>query len=181
MTKNNFKYGAVLHKEINFRGDCSVIVEAHQKKRSCFDFNSPSSSIDIFRFNKDNPETSGDGIVFYNKPFGYKTGANAGYYELTPQAIRNTWSNKPNKIDFSDSYNYVDVPIGEKQLCGTFEDCPGSIKIQGNYLTILYAKQPQSQYPYCQVFYEDVPNLKEEEVIAVEGRELEFITIIPIK
>lgn len=185
-TKNNIRYGVILHKEINFRGDCSLPYEANQIERICLnipsDIPSPMSSANIFMLNKDKPETSGNGAVFYSKPFGYKTGANSGYFALSPSNIGTFWRSKPDKIDFSDSYNYINVSEEEKNLCGNFENCSGSIQIQGNYLSVLYAKQPQSQSPYyCQVFDKDVPNLKEEEVIAVQGRKLDLIYVIPIK
>ncbi len=186
-TVNNINYGAVLHKEINLRGDCSLPFDIPTgKERGCLNKTLfPASSVDIFVSNRDNPGTSGNGLVFYSRDFGYKTGANAGYFELTQKDIKDGWIGKPNQIDFSNSYNYVNVPEGEKTLCTYFTEnvkqCGGSIKIQGNYLVALYAKQLQSQNLYCQVFFKDVANLKEEEVTAVQGRELELIHIIPIK
>lgn len=187
--QSNIDYGVILHKEINFRGDCEYPFEAYQKESDCFDIASPMSSANIFIFNKDTWKTSGNGVVFYSKPFGYKTGANAGYYFVKPfnklgetgEEIGEFWEGKPTRLDFSDSYNYVDVPEGERELCENFENCPGSIKVQGNYLVVLYAQQLQSENLYCQVFDKDVPNLKEEEVTAVQGRKLNLINIIPIK
>ena len=186
--KNNIDYGVLLHKEINFRGDCAWIYDADLQpgERGILNIDFPMSSINIFNLNRVLPETSGNGIIFYSKPFGYKTGANAGYYFVKQEAISNFWSSRDNDLglgilDFSESYDYISVPEEEKTLCKNFKNCSGSIKIQGNYLVILFAQQRQSQRVYCQVFKEDVPNLKEEEVIAAEGRILDFIHIIPIK
>ncbi len=178
---NNINYGVILHKEINFRGDCSWPFESYQRERFCYNIPSDSSlsSINIFALNRYSPETSGNGVVFYSKPFGYKTGANAGYFKLSNEYIGEFWRARPGVIDFN--YTGVNVPEDEKDFCKTFENCPGSIKVQGNYLAVLYAQQLQNQNLYCQVFDKDVPNLKEEEVIAVEGRQLDTIFIIPIK
>lgn len=180
-TAYNINYGAILHKEINFRGDCSLPLMESGCEGGCCNVSLPTSSINIFVLNQDKPETSGNGIVFYSKPFGYKTGANSGYFVLSPTAIGEFWRSNPTAIDFTNSYNLVDVPDGEKQLCKNFKNCPGSIKVQGNYLVIPYAQQPESYNLYCQVFDKDVPNLKEEEVTAVQGRILDSIIVIPIK
>lgn len=194
--KKSIYYGTVLHAEINFRGQCSIPLQAYQLTRRCYNISPPIASINIFKLNNRNAgaesETSGNGAVFYSKPFGYKTGSNAGYYILTPKMIKEGiarttekfWTSKSNLIDFRDSYAFVDVPKEEKELCKTFKDCPGSIKIQGNYLAILYARGSYSSSGgsfYCQVFNKDVANLKEEEITAVEGRELESVYIIPTK
>lgn len=176
----NLNYGVILHKDVNFRGDCIHTYQA-QGGDNCFNLAPPISSINIFVQNSVEPKTSGNGVVFYSKPFGYKTGANSGYLKISPDNIGTSWQGNAADIDFRDSYNYVDVPQEEKNLCTNFKKCPGSIKVQGNYLVVLWARQIQSQYYYCQVFYKDIPNLKEEEVTAVEGRALEYINVIPIK
>ena len=185
--RNNINYGVVLHKEINFRGDCGWPLDSYQQERRCYNFSSPASA-NIFTLNNNSPEaakTSGNGVVFYSKPFGYKTGTNAGYLELSPETISTFWRGSPSIIDFRSSYRFVNVPEWEKTLCTYFAEnikhCGGSIKVQGNYLAVLYARQLQSQNLYCQVFDKDVPNLKEEEVTAVQGRKLETIYVIPTK
>ena len=180
-TAYDINYGVILHKEINFRGDCSLPLMESGCENGCCNITLPTSSINIFTPNQDKPETSGNGVVFYSKPFGYKTGANSGYFVLSPTTIGTFWRSNPTAIDFTDSYNLVDVPEGERTLCRNFKNCSGSIKVQGNYLVIPYAQQPESYNLYCQVFDKDVPNLKEEEVTAVQGRILDSIIVIPIK
>jgi len=177
---NNLNYGVILHRDVNFRGDC-IRASQSQAADNCFNVTAPISSVNIFVQNVVEPKTSGNGVVFYSKPFGYKTGANSGYLKVTPNDIDVAWQKNAIDIDFRNSYNYVDVPQEEKNLCTNFKNCPGSVKVQGNYLVVLWAKQIQSQNNYCQVFYKDIPNLKEEEVTAVEGRTLEYINVIPIK
>ena len=92
----------------------------------------------------------------------------------------------PSSIDFTNSYNYVDAPPEEEAFCKTSENCLNSILIRGNYLTVLNARQLQSQPLYCQVFdgranKGEVPNLKSGGGILVEGRKLDTIYVIPIK
>ena len=188
--KNNINYGIILHKETNFRGDCSLPYQAYQIERECFDIPSdiPSamSSANIFVPNNDKPETSGNGVVFFAQTFGFRTGANSGYFELSPQDIGTFWQDMPSSIDFTNSYNYVDAPPEEEAFCKTSENCLNSILIRGNYLTVLNARQLQSQPLYCQVFdgranKGEVPNLKSGRGILVEGRKLDTIYVIPIK
>ncbi len=205
--EDNINYGAILHREINFRGQCGSPSEAYKRGSYCHNITPPIASANIFTLNNSSPaasETSGNGAVFYSKPFGYKTGAKAGYFILTPKMIKDYmatrdgsfWISKPNAISFIPSYTKIDIPEEEKALCKTFEDCSGSIKIQGNYLAVLYAKELSITGNsnssdivttgiawdwYCQAFNKDVANLKEEEVTAVEGRKLDLIYIIPTK
>lgn len=190
--KNKIHYGAIFHSDINFRGTCKPILDIPADKgRFCRSFSqSPGSSITIFTLNDQQPKTSGNGVVFYSKPFGYKSGANAGYYHIKAtdggqgqgDEIGYYWNSAPSVINFTESYSNINVPEEEKELCRDFEKCPGSIKVQGNYLVNLYA-YPVAGTPgqYCQIFNQDVPNIKATEVMNVEGRRLQNVEIIPVK
>lgn len=61
------------------------------------------------------------------------------------------------------NYDYIDRPEEYQILCETFYDCPGSIHIQGSFLTGLYYLVPNEESGiydnYCQTFTESVPNL----------------------
>ena len=64
--------------------------------------------------------------------------------------------------------------------CETFQDCPGSIKVKGNYLVAVYSKDTDNT-TYCQTFTKDVVNLNTEPILASGGKQLEGAYIIPTK
>jgi len=178
---NDLYYGVIFHKEtgLNNGGECSLpITDA-----GCRTGNIDASAADIFRSNK-NPGASGDGVTFYSEPFGWATGAKAGFesvedqYILFPYLIMD-----PSKMLFS--YKNIFVPPGYENQYKTFRDRPGSIGIKGNYLIALYSKDIKNRN-YCQTFAPDptmygVPNLQSQPIIASGALKLDRVYIIPTK
>jgi hypothetical protein len=171
-------YGVIFHKETGLGGGgtCTTPKISTNPGISCQNISdvSSTSAVDIFALNSD-PISSGDGVNFYSEPFGWNTGANAGF-TLLPN----------NQIGFSDNsmqaknlaFNYADVdrPQQYQDKCVTFSDCPGSLKINGNYLVGLY-----SGSSYCQTFTSDAVNLNAQPIIASGGTGLTSIYVIPVQ
>jgi len=187
---DGFVGGFVVHSDIDFRGECD---DAHFEMENvgCSKVNISASSINIFRWNGD-VKASGNGVTFYSEPFGKEArtpGAKSGFYNLGFEQISKNirfgmWSDTPDKIDFSQSYDLIGASSEYRIECPDFGQCPGSIKIQGNYATIFYTGYPNEEGDtdtyYCQVFREDAPNLNGEEFMG-EGRDLIWVNVIPIK
>ena len=173
---NSNLYGTILHQADNpMRGGiCSNILMAN-KERVCFDSDFPVFSSSIFVWNFKNPDTSGDGIEFYSEPFGWNSGAKAGKNFLDKSAIKNFWQSWAKDIVFN--YDNVDQNPEYKKLYQNFQQHPGSIRVKGNYLVVLYSQNPWS---YCQVFYADVNNLNEMEFVARKNN-IDVVNIVPTR
>src|SRR3989344_5254904 len=186
VVKDVYPFGFIIHKDIDFRGECDIpfVVMGNS---DCIKINVPASSINVFRWNGD-IKSSGNGVSFYSKPFGMQSrnpGDQSGFYNLGFKQIEKEmtsgiWEAEPDKIDFEPSYNIVNVPEEYRLNCPNFGQCPGSIKVQGNYTVALYAGYQDDTVAYCQVFNKDVPNLNAEEFMG-EGRELFWADVIPTK
>ena len=75
---------------------------------------------------------------------------------------------------------------GEKlcsaNACETFQDCPGAIKIIGNYVVAIYSKDiKHNNALYCETFLSDVKDLGNEQFIAPGSSKIDNVYIIPIK
>jgi hypothetical protein len=180
---NNIFYGAILHKQIGLEngGACSPLFVATTNSL-CVDTYSygGASAVDIFMLNNGSV-SSGDGVTFYSKPYGWDKGQNAGYYDFTATEI----ISNPFQLKFPDSFSFdytnVNVPEDYKNSCLKIQDCPGSIKIKGDYLVGLYSDMNANGSGYCQTFIKDVPNLDAEQIIASGGTYLSGLYLIPIK
>ena len=66
--------------------------------------------------------------------------------------------------------------------CETFEDCPRSIEIKGDYLVALYSTDILGEETYCRTFsgYQDVPDLGTTDIIAPGSIGLDNVYIFPI-
>ena len=188
---SNIRYGAIFHDDDDPTrgGFCSPVILYRDinKQRACLDDIPVSSSADIFVWNAKTPETSGDGIEFYSEPFGWNSGAKAGKYFLCQKANgRNTcngaiggnyWYDDSQNLVFN--YTNVDRPQEYTQLYTNFQQRPGSIRIKGDYLVVLFSLVGENQY--CQTFfYKDVPNLNRMEFITAKNQ-IDTIDVIPIK
>lgn len=138
-----------------------------------------SSSADIFLWNITVPKTSGKGVDFYSKPFGWNSGTNAGMYSID-ENLRSFPFVTDDVSNLIFDYNDVSEDPKYKETCKTFLNCPGSIRIKGNYLVGLWSQVDKEGNQYCQTFYEDVPNLKKIEFTAAKNI-LKYFYIIPIK
>ena len=167
-------YGVIAHQQNDPKrgGACSRPLTAN-KERFCIDATFPIFSSTIFVWNKNTPESSGDGIEFYSEPFGWNSGAKAGKNFLNKSVIKNFWNDWAANLIFD--YNNVDRPEEYKKLYTNFNLHPGSIRVKGSYLVALY-----SQQYYCQVFLADVPNLNEMEFVA-QKNSVDGVTIIPVR
>ena len=206
------RFGVIFHKEIglNTGGQCSKPIINTGASSICE--NIPGgmhvSAVDVFALEK-NPELAGDGVTFYSEPYGWNTGAQAGYYITVNKAINPYFKIEADKmcfdyknIDRPDAYKFAceskcggsnnnysgsgndcttsaDCPSGEACLggvcssgeegscsynaCETFQNCPGSIRVSGNYLVAVYSKMEENKF-YCQTFRKDAVNLKAEPV-----------------
>jgi hypothetical protein len=135
--QNNLYYEAILHKEVDpdRGGECTLPIYAADQQRKCQDVNMQASSATIFQSNK--KLTSGDGVIFYSEPYGWKSDARAGF-----KAIKNQNITLPGYETGGSALTFDYTGVARDQeyqtSCKTFLKCPGSIKIQGNYLVGLY-------------------------------------------
>lgn len=168
------------------------------------------ASADIFVVNKN--AGSGNGVVFYSKPTGWDTNnqghRQAGFLQVSDSDITKGLNNKvfwqdTKKICFN--YTNIDAPdpyqykcsggtCGKNNknkkcsnnACESFQDCPGSIEIKGQYLVGIYSEvydNPLSNSPavYCQTFTKTVPNLNVQEIVGVGDDNVGTVLIIPTK
>lgn len=172
-----YRYGAVFHSEIGFRGKCSDVSQKTGFLYTCIPINlDDASSITVFNLNV-TWQTSGDGVTFYSKPFGWTAGTKAGYVDILPATIRFSHPITDFEKDLKFNYTGIAVSDEEKNLCKNFKECPGSIRIKGDYLVVLYATDGS-----CEVFRSDVPNLNISWILNPEnGRTLSKIVIVAIK
>ena len=63
--------------------------------------------------------------------------------------------------------------------CETFEDCPGSIEVDGNYLVGIFSEDLIMGQVFCQTFTKTAPNLNVDEIIANGSEETGKVYIYP--
>lgn len=188
---NDIRYGAIFHEpdDPTRGGYCSSpLMTEENTTEKCIDIDTyvEPSSVTIFLWNAQKPDSSGDGIEFYSEPFGWQSGQRAGKCFLSQKSnqdnptlcndlgtIGNLWFNTSDYLEFD--YTNVDRPPEYRQSYLNFKIRPGSIRINGNYLVVLY-----NQHIYCQAFYRDVPNLNEMELVTVYNK-IDQVYIIPTK
>ncbi len=185
-------YGAIFHATPGLEngGVCSSPVT---DATECYNFSAGMenlSAADIFLINKKTPNTFGTGVDFYSEAYGWTTGANAGKKIITDTEISNITKLYTYNIKFDytninrldaykhkcDSTKSADADGNKegidcsKNACETFQDCPGSIKINGSYVVAVYGlSSPYSEYADCQTFIKDVENLDAEQISAQAG------------
>jgi len=138
------------------------------KESDCQNVDITAFSDDIFVWNYNSTATSGDGVEFYAKAYGWNTDSQSGGYKVAGSTMPNYWQGNPAKIN----YVYTNVTSTDAKLCNgsypscsagtstssynssssssadsssccpclTLEDCLGSIRISGNYLVYLQSK-----------------------------------------
>lgn len=187
---SNNNFGFIVHNgDVNSGSPCGspYVAGPWVAANNCTPINMPVSSINIFRWNSD-ARSSGNGVSFYSKPWGKESrnpGDQAGFYNLSFEKIQEVsnnsngmWGSAPENMIFS--YFRIDVPETYKNSCLNFWTCPGSIKVQGNYLVALYTKYQGGSDIFCQISRTDTPNLGATEFMG-SGKTLFWVNVIPIK
>lgn len=191
---SNIRYGVIFHGTDNplKAGPCTTayFIADLAQEQACsteipqsppYDGTSTiSSSASFFVWNGAEPETSGTGVDFYSEPWGRALGARAGKAALGNKNRNGTYWNY--WYSFSDdgtkslAFNYAGVNrLPEyKSMYLTFFQRPGSVYLNGNYLVVLYNGQ------YCQIFFNDIFNLKETEFLAT-GNNIGSVYVLPIR
>jgi len=187
----NLFYGAIFHGSAGLAngGDCTLpITNQFNDGAKCMPIDNPNNTVaaNIVLLNK-NPDTSGNGVTFYSKPWGKDTGATAGYWPGADTTDPNNKENMYTKPDDPDSYNVssdmrfvydgVDATEAYQNECETFQDkgCAGSMLMGGNYLVAVY----DDNGTRCQTFEKaDANNFKTTQIISGEDSTLGNIYII---
>jgi len=198
-------YGAIFHKEIGLEngGECTAPIIS-TKNTSCQTVNISAFSADIFQWNKNDPDSSGDGITFYSEPYGWNADVQSGQADITKEEIKKAGNNifveDADIIEFDYSYveseealfcdgNYPSCSAqnagDECCPCTNFKECPGSMQIKGDYLVGLYSyvkdeKGNKTNRLYCQTFDDDVETLDTYDYVQ-PGSDIEYVNIIPVK
>jgi len=171
---NNISYGAILHEVdgLDKGGKCSP---QPITSTNCQPVNTLNGAIDVWKISR-SPSTSGSGVTFYSRPFGLDRGARAGYYTVQTGAIP-AMPTTPQSPNMNFEWKGVNVPDEYKNIeCPTFQNCPGSIDIKGDYIVAIYSDTNNS---YCQTFTKNVTNLNAEPVVASGETMMTKIYIIP--
>ena len=96
----------------------------------------------------------------------------------------------PYKYKCSDStcYKTPKLNCSNEFACETFQDCPGSINIKGNYLIAIYSHYVPSQQNlysgnnlFCQTFIKSVENLNGQEITIPGGKKIAGVLIFATK
>ena len=166
---SNNNFGFIVHNgDVNSGSPCGspYVAGPWVDNNNCAAINMPVSSINIFRWNSE-VKSSGNGVSFYSKPWGKASrtpGDQAGFYNLIFDQIQEAlrggdgmWGSAPENLVFN--YTNVNVPLTYINSCPNFGACSGSIKVQGNYLVVLYTRYQGDQTIYCQISRTDTPNL----------------------
>ena len=183
--ENKIFYGALFHKEPGLQngGECSFFIMNTDPGIKCLPTAHPENTgaVDVFKVNLE-PVSSGNGVNFYSTPYGWDKGSRSGYWIMTGQDIADIIAaGIPLTIQ---NFNYINIdrPSAYPLYCKSFQNCPGSIKINGQYLVIVYSTMAADGLGgHCQTFIEDVPNLNVQEIIAGKIAGISYIIIIPTK
>jgi len=167
-TQNSEYYGAIIHTNpgVTNGGECAEPITT-TKDISCTGVSVSAFAADIFRWNRDDPDSSGDGLSFYNETYGWNSDVESGKIEATKENIKKVngyFKNDALKVNYDytnvdsidaaycnlgyprcngeydeDSEEYSEIENGNCCYCATPQDCLGSIKIKGNYIVGLYS------------------------------------------
>lgn len=141
-TKKYF-YGAILHDNPDPETVSSCAIKTTGENEKCFSADISSiQSIDVFKIN---PEflKSGDGVDFFDEPWGWDTGSTAKKYSLAKEAINPFVEKNPNDITFPNPRLHYE----------NFTKAGSSIQLKGDYLVVLASNNT------CQAFRSNITNL----------------------
>ncbi len=178
------------------------------KESECIPVNIPVFSADIFVWNKNDPDSSGDGISFFEQTYGWDADVESGIFNVSKTTINNISSTDGVFTQNADTmiFDYTGVKSlqanycnssaysscnsaqgvasnGECCLCPAFRDCPKSIRIKGDYLVALYSYGIYNggQALNCITFSKkDIENLDAYDYIK-SGNKINYVNVIPIK
>jgi len=203
-------YGAIFHNSSKpgDSGPCTKPIVS-TKDISCTTVDISVFSADIFTWNQDSPDSSGNGITFYNEPYGWNADVQSGSVTIYEELLKTNgiFEKKADKIE----YDYTDVKSDTADACNTytisckgdyefesdesedaaagmccpcpkFKDCPGSIEILGSYLVAVYGYNVGMEGKstlFCQTFTQDVPTLNTSGYAEDQGY-IDYVNIIPI-
>ncbi len=191
-------YGVIFHANAGLEngGACSLPITKNDCNPIGINNLNPFAA-DIFLMNK-TPATSGTGVIFYSEAYGWNTGISAGKKILTNTdiAARNgsyetfaselsfdyTNINRPEAYKHKCNPNKPSDAEGNKEGvdcsqngCEAFEDCMGSIKINGRYLIKITWMDKSSIWGPCQTFTQDVEELDAKQI---GGSKAYFVDVI---
>ena len=172
---NDVYYDVVLHEEKDNKGKCLDTIIHSKGEEDSPEFTEPEitpiySSATIVRWNPD-WGSAGDGVIFLSEAFG-----KGGKKEVTDAEMYPIYKGALEDLVFD--YTGTGIKKEEQEIKPDFEKSPGSIRITGGYLVVLYAEKGIDIY--CQAFDENITNLKTE-WITKEGKKLYKVEIIPTK
>lgn len=173
--RNGIYYNTVLRQK-----EGSGLCQPMLYEAGCYDLGNISPSfIDVFQKNR-SAISSGDGVIFYSKPWGWNTGVQGGKFVLTKENINPDYTIDNPEIMIFD-YTGANISDNYKQVCYKFSDCPGSVKIQGSYTVILITSgTPSENVRECQVFNQNVVNLNKTEAVA-SGKKVLSVEVVQTK
>jgi len=184
---NNLWYGVIFHKEmgLDIDGPCSKPIINASLEDECIPVNIPASAADIFVVSR-YPETAGDGVTFYSQARGWQRITSGKFVVSADEILTYKVNSDSMCFDYKGVVGQPDTyekkcgsagicPDNESpdgiegqdcsvNACASFQDCPGSIEIKGDYLVAFYNNSEN----YCQTFYtyynsppddQGVPNL----------------------
>ncbi len=144
---------------------------------------------------------SGLGAKLYSKPWGWELRSFAGFSDqtiTTGESLAGRWDKgiTASRAEFKHRECSFRLFGGQgrdcetatyKAMCKTFEDCPGSIQLIGNFLLVLSTDGQYGQKvpgakdtSTCQTFYSDINSIKELE-FSGEGNRVRSVKVIPLK
>jgi len=182
---NDINYGVIFHEVPGLKngGMCSYLIAA----AGCHAVNIKASAADIFlkrdaitysNYNIFGFGITNDVVTFFSAPYGWATGANAGFKQLGEKDVNPVYTNAANLLTFD--YTHIKrLPKYQTGLCPNFQTCPGSIKLKGKYIIALYAGTYSSSY--CQTFTADVPNLNVQPFIASGTQKINMVIVYATK
>lgn len=155
-TKDGIYFGAILHKKegVDSVGRCSVPLINTTDNIRCFSVDIAPNSINIFKWNNQPiPTLSGSGVDFYSEPHGYSQGAQErgeGFCKINNEDIGHIFKEEAEKLLFDKNKSKYDCDYTSNKIDlyrfahTDFKDKPGSIKINGSYLTALYDSKKEN-------------------------------------
>jgi hypothetical protein len=189
---NGIKYGAIFHQtDLKTGGGCGTpMIDP-----GCQPINiTNATSVNIFKINQTASDEAAAGVTFYSEPYGWDTGANAGFYDVPKKDIKADplWNKNPSAMEFK--WDNVTQSVPYKTTNTNFQIKPGSIIMNGDYLVALYSSlsgegetEPSGATEYCQTFESAflgfVPNLNTDSIIASGSSYTDFnsVYIIPTR
>jgi len=121
VNNKNTRYGVIFHETIGLTngGFCSYPILNTGNTSRCEPVNVSASAANIFvlNLNEGNNTSSGDGVDFYSEPYGWDTGASAGFYNIQNYEISNNNYLNSRADEMCFNYKNVDQPDSYKYKC----------------------------------------------------------------